>query len=330
MFAITRYRWLFLFLLIPAGWLCAPSAAHADVFCQASIPGGIDFGTVDPQAGASTSANIQYSCTSDYYYQTRITLCFNIGAGPLGGSTTAGTTRQMSTSSGSLLGFELYKNASGGQIAGSKYDSTGNPLKDSFKVPANGSTPTYSLPIYAVIPGGQSTAGPGSYTTSFAGYVHLTGTLSSNASCNNTYEDGVSTFSAFSVSAYVPPACTITADDLQFPVISGFLTSATDQNSALHLQCVSGTQYKVGLDNGINASGSTRRMAGPSGHTIAYELYRDPARTARWGNSVGVDTVNNTASGNPETLTIYGRVPAQAATPSAGDYSDTVTVTITY
>ena len=59
-------------------------------------------------------------------------------------------------------------------------------------------------------------------------------------------------------------------------------------------------------------------------------MYRNAARTERWGNVPGTDTVPGVGTGeaNPQTVTVYGRVPAQSA--PAGTYIDVVTVTLTY
>jgi spore coat protein U-like protein len=62
---------------------------------------------------------------------------------------------------------------------------------------------------------------------------------------------------------------------------------------------------------------------------VNYSLFRDAARTSNWGNTVGTDTLAGSASGSTDTLTVYGRIPVQA-TGSAGAYTDTVNVTVTY
>ena len=62
-------------------------------------------------------------------------------------------------------------------------------------------------------------------------------------------------------------------------------------------------------------------------------LYRDSARSQRWGNDTagGSDTVNGSgaAQSNPTVINVYGRVPPQTQVPP-GDYSDTVTVRLEY
>ena len=89
----------------------------------------------------------------------------------------------------------------------------------------------------------------------------------------------------------------------------------------------------MGLSNGANASGNQRRMTDGTSNYIAYELYLNSARNQRWGNDTagGTDTASGSGSGqaNPTVLTVYGRVPVQAAQPP-GSYADTITVTLTY
>ncbi|KAG1165703.1 hypothetical protein G6F35_018628 [Rhizopus arrhizus] len=69
---------------------------------------------------------------------------------------------------------------------------------------------------------------------------------------------------------------------------------------------------------------------GTGTYYLTYELYRDSARSLRWGNTLNVDTVGGTGSGSAQQLTIYGRVPPVTGQPPAGAYNDLVQVTITY
>ena len=67
-----------------------------------------------------------------------------------------------------------------------------------------------------------------------------------------------------------------------------------------------------------------------AGETVTYGLYKDNARSQVWGDAATPgSTVAGTGSGAVQNLTVYGRVPAQT-TPSAGLYTDTVVVTVTY
>ncbi len=70
--------------------------------------------------------------------------------------------------------------------------------------------------------------------------------------------------------------------------------------------------------NGANWSGSTRQMAGPGGDLIAYSL------------TLTKDANTNQGPASPRTLTIAGSVLGTDYTSkSAGNYSDTVTLSIT-
>lgn len=69
---------------------------------------------------------------------------------------------------------------------------------------------------------------------------------------------------------------------------------------------------------------------GSGTYYLPYELYRDAARSLRWGNTLNVDTVGGTGSGSAQQLTIYGRVAPVTGQPPAGTYNDLVQVTITY
>nr|WP_232230762.1 spore coat protein U domain-containing protein [Serratia sp. SCBI] len=96
----------------------------------------------------------------------------------------------------------------------------------------------------------------------------------------------------------------------------------------LGLNCTTGTNYTVALDNGLNASGSQRRMASSVPAYISYNLYQDSAHAVPWNSTTGVLTGTGTGSAVP--LIVYGLVPAAGTTPAAGAYSDTVTMTVTW
>jgi spore coat protein U domain-containing protein, fimbrial subunit CupE1/2/3/6 len=95
--------------------------------------------------------------------------------------------------------------------------------------------------------------------------------------------------------------------------------------------CTNTTPYNVGLDAGTStgATVNARKMVGPAGATLGYALFRDAARTQNWGNTVGADTQTGTGNGSAQTLTVFGRIPANAF-PVPGGYADTITATITY
>jgi spore coat protein U-like protein len=135
---------------------------------------------------------------------------------------------------------------------------------------------------------------------------------------------------SFQVQITIQAACAITAADALDFGTHGVLANDIDASSTVTVNCTATTPYEIGLNagNGSGASVATRKMTGAGG-TIAYSLYRDPARSLVWGETVGTDTLAAVGTGTDQTQTVYGRVPPQA-TPAPDLYSDSVTVTVTY
>ncbi|WP_332816277.1 Csu type fimbrial protein [Ramlibacter sp.] len=88
----------------------------------------------------------------------------------------------------------------------------------------------------------------------------------------------------------------------------------------------------------VSGSVGTRRMRqlGGAGELLTYNLFRNAARSAVWGDTSGVDTqvqtIPNVPSNNKGsasvTFTVYGRIqPLQDV--AVGTYTDSVLVTIT-
>ncbi len=91
--------------------------------------------------------------------------------------------------------------------------------------------------------------------------------------------------------------------------------------------------YTATISTG-NGSYATRTMTLAGGtETLAYNLYTSSAYTTVWGDgnggtgSVSGNGGSGKTSGNP--ITIYGRIPAGQDV-SAGSYSDSLTITITF
>lgn len=110
----------------------------------------------------------------------------------------------------------------------------------------------------------------------------------------------------------------------------GVLDANVDASTVFSVQCTNGTTYNVGLNGGSTSGGTVATRLMTSGiATVNYHMYSNTGRTTTWGNTVGTDTVSGTGNGATQSMTIYGRVPAQT-TPAAGSYADTVTITVTY
>jgi spore coat protein U-like protein len=66
----------------------------------------------------------------------------------------------------------------------------------------------------------------------------------------------------------------------------------------------------------------------PTNH-LSYGLYSDIGHTTNWGTTNG--QVTGTGTGAAVPITVYGQITAaQAAAAPVDNYSDTITVTVTY
>jgi spore coat protein U-like protein len=137
------------------------------------------------------------------------------------------------------------------------------------------------------------------------------------------------------ISASVQNNCTISAAALSFgtysPAASKSVTGTVKTNCTVNANAV------ITLSQGNNsATGSSdelplRRLKnGGSDNYLNYNLYKDNGKTMIWPNS---DSNGNALGiygyGTEQSTSVYGEIPAGQTAP-AGDYSDTVTATVTY
>lgn len=319
---------MFLALLILGfAALVLPGTASAQG-CYIGSGGAVAFGTVSPDANTDTVNNLAYTCQSNAS-TTYFRICMTIPEGtPLAGI----NPRLMTNYNGAQMQYNLYSDAARTQIIGAPPAGAGFPIY-SFTAVVTGNyvQQPASAPIYARVPAGQNLPANNAFQSQIGG-----GTLSfawSNsgypADCTSGTGTGSATFFQ-GVSATVSNSCRITlATDLDFGN-AGSLTTNRDQTSTVMLRCPVGTSWRLSLNNGSNASGAVRRMRSPAGGYINYELYQNSARTQRWGTSTAEMLAGTGAGeGNPQSQSVYGRVPAQASAP-LGTYTDTVIVTLTY
>lgn len=105
------------------------------------------------------------------------------------------------------------------------------------------------------------------------------------------------------------------------------LNANVDNQVDIQVQCTSGTDYDVSLDQGQNAS---RRMRqGTTSNYVSYQLYENSTRSTVWRTAAQTAPYTYIANGSAQNVTIYGRIPVQA-TPPAATYTDVVGITVTY
>jgi spore coat protein U-like protein len=337
-------KWLAL-VVIACAALFTAQRANATTTCSVTSISNVAFGAVDPTGSlVDTTATLNYSCTYNgllgALFGSYITACASLGADDLGNL----APRTMIDASNDRMQYQLYKDPTHTTVWGTTADATytARTFNVNIGILSNGAAINGSLTIYGRVPALQSNLSPGSYSATLASsltsnaltYSYNEALLSlgvAPATCQSGGTGGPITVAAPSVgvTASVAAKCTVgTATDLNFGSVPGLLLTATDKTSLLRMTCTNRAAYQVGLDNGQNALGTTRRMSSGSGF-VTYDLYRDTQRTLRWGSTLNTDTATGTGSGSEQTMTVFGRVPTQSAA-RAGAYSDVIMVTVTY
>ncbi|MDP8994595.1 MAG: spore coat U domain-containing protein [Pseudomonadota bacterium] len=299
--ALLRHLAIGLAALVVAALVPAGRAEAAVSSCSISSS-GVAFSPYDSQTRAAVdgAGTITVTCTGNGFSN-------NLSLHLTGGSTGSCSTSQMRNGSASL-GYQIYRDAS----RLSAFCDGSNRLDISLDF-STGPTQVRTYTMFGRVLSGQNAA-YGSYSDT------LTVTLKQGGSTLAT--------TTAAISGSVAASCTVSAGTLGFGTYSPSAASLSTAN--LSVNCSSGAPYQVGLEGGQNASGGTRRMAGPAGSYLGYELYSNAARTAAWGNGTSFGSrVAGTGTGAAQSLTVHGRIPA-GQSPAAGSFADSVIVTVEY
>ncbi|HSW13518.1 MAG TPA: spore coat U domain-containing protein [Solimonas sp.] len=140
-----------------------------------------------------------------------------------------------------------------------------------------------------------------------------------------------STTATMPVAATVIATCVTVATPLVFGNYSAAGADPTDADARVTVTCTPGAAYEVALNAGQNSADASARKLKGAGDSdfLDYSIYSDASRTQVWGDTSGVNTVSGSGLGAEQVLSVYGRMPAQQASP-LGAYVDVVTVTVSY
>ncbi len=131
--------------------------------------------------------------------------------------------------------------------------------------------------------------------------------------------------STLAVSATVNTVCVVNSvGAMAFGAYTGV---AVTSSSTLNYTCSNSLPVQISFDKGVNGASTAARLMKNASSTLSYQLYSDAARTTVWDDST--NKISVTGSGASATQTIYGQIPA-GQYPTAGAYTDTVTITFTY
>jgi spore coat protein U-like protein len=166
----------------------------------------------------------------------------------------------------------------------------------------------------------------------------IAGSVNSDGSVTDTDDFG----GDMNVRVTVAEVCRVGAQDVDFGTIDG--TQETDVTVVVDVnaQCPSGTDYTIELDYGISPADTQRRLLGgdEGGDSIDYVIYQPDGAgnastsTPLWGTGAGAEYAS-TGTGAKQTFKASavlnlstGGSTGSSLTP--GDYTDLVTLTLTY
>lgn len=134
---------------------------------------------------------------------------------------------------------------------------------------------------------------------------------------------------SLAVSATVERTCSVSVSPVAFGSVRP--GEAREASGSLEVACTPGTAWTASADvgTGPGASHARRKMSGSRGQ-IAYSLYPAGERNP-WGDGSGSSaTIGDTGTGERRSYPIRGRISGGQDDLPSGEYSDLVTVTISY
>lgn len=291
-------------LLLAAGVasLLAPTQARAAVSSCSIASSSITFSPYNPvtKAAVDIVGTVSVTCTGS----GNDTVVVDLSGGNSGSCTTPRQMRQGSAP----LNYQLYTNSARTSVWCTGGAALSVPI--SF---GGGSPRTFSVSFYGRVIANQTPLASGAYSDSLTITVRKGGTIYGS----NT----------LSVSGSVSATCSVTNATLPFG--SYLASTARTASGAIALTCSTGATYSISLAAGANANAGSRRMAN-GGSFLAYELFSNSGLTLLWGNGTTFgQPVAGTGTGAAQNVSVHGRIAAGQFVP-AGNYSDTVVVTVSY
>ena len=130
------------------------------------------------------------------------------------------------------------------------------------------------------------------------------------------------------VTATVTSACAVSTAAMDFGSYTSGNSNNKDVAGSIGYTGCNGITFTVELGMGSNASGAVRNMKDAASDLLAYELYKDTARTVVFGTGANAVSVTGSAGG-AGTVPVQGRIPSGQSIPP-GAYTDTVAITLTF
>ncbi len=136
-------------------------------------------------------------------------------------------------------------------------------------------------------------------------------------------------------SASVTATCSVTGGSIDFGAYDPFAAPALPGTTTIAVTCTAGmTPPPVKMGQGLlPATGSAdatplRQLSASATQFLAYNLYSDAGHTVPWENTTGV--TSPVPTGLAQNMNVYGQIAAGQHSATAGTYSDTVVITVTF
>lgn len=281
----------------------------------------LQLGNANIQGSPTVSTDVTVTCNSTWDQDITYKMCLTVDSTDPSGN----DPRQMISYDlypAPLLKYQLYYDA-----AQSRKIPSSN-LKDqarcqTFHVGANTGTPNDLIKIYGQILPGQNVPAVFYKTNNVTMKLYFASRYGSQVPTDLEVfsQQNIATNHLVVNSNYENSCLIQSATDIDFGAVER-LNSPLFGLGSIRLACPQGTNMKVSLDNGLNPTGSQRRMKNMLGDYIQYNLYRDASRSQIWQGNIPYAVTD-------QTIPVYASVGPQNIQ-SVGQYSDTVTITLTY
>lgn len=150
-----------------------------------------------------------------------------------------------------------------------------------------------------------------------------------------SYDTG-SVNSQMQIQITITPDCVIDAQPVTFGT-RAFVASFDAVTQFINIRCSKDQAYNVGISNGANYSGGSRRMT-RAGEYIAYDIFYPVGSASRWGPLDEAARTSAQATINPglytadvdQSFQFEARIIPGQQTPSPGIYNDTLLVSVEF
>jgi spore coat protein U-like protein len=138
---------------------------------------------------------------------------------------------------------------------------------------------------------------------------------------------GATATGQLTVTATVASGCALGGGQMNFGQYTSGQPGNLDVTGSIdYINCPVGI-LKFELDGGGSGNETNREMSSGS-NKLKYQLFRDPNRTANFGSGTSAQQVQLLVNTSGK-VSVYGRIPGNQNV-APGNYSDTVTITLTF